>query len=263
MFLIIIDDNKLIKKELQKDYKYKGINIDINNSLISLEEGYVFDDCICKKELIITSYKVIDKDNKDIYLYLYKNNEGINDFEIYEKTDINISPYIDANIILQDNYLSDVRLLLVNNHLESEFDNTFVNHKKCKEANLFNGDFVELLGFSFYYFDELLYINSFNVDIKIEKKTIEEKVFKNNNNKPKLINYYETIKKELIIDDIKRFEQPRKGNSRKLILQVGPTITMSLAMILMAGISIYNSNLINNRLGIIGLLILFLLFHNN
>ena len=256
MFLIIIDDNKIIKKTFQKNYKYEGIEIDVDNSCISLEEGYIFDDYVNKKDLLIKKYKVIDKNNKEIYLYFYKNDVGLNNYGIYEKTDINMSFNDETNIINKDNYLSDAKLLLINNHLESGFDNTFVNHKKCKETDLYNGDLIELLGFSFYYYDEFLYINSFNVEIKISKKTIEEKVFKNDVIRPKLINYYETEKKELIIDDINRFEPPRKGNSRKLILQVGPTITMSLAMILMAGISIYNSNLINNKLGIIGLLIM-------
>ena len=45
--------------------------------------------------------------------------------------------------------------------------------------------------------------------------------------------------------------------SRKLILQIGPTITMSLAMIMMAAINVYNSYLNNgSKLSIISLLVM-------
>lgn len=256
MFLVIITKDKIIKQEFINEYKYKGIQISVSEGIIRLDDGYTFFDGTVIKNLTLTSYLVYHQ-NDEIKLYFYDIEKGAFDYKLYEIQDLYIANDLEANVISKDNYLDGYYLKLVGNHLDTNFDDLFVNHIRRKNHDLESGDFIEFLGLSFFFYNDFIYLNSFLVDSHLKEKEIRE-VIVNNKNKPiDLINYYEVPKNGLKIEKIKEFDAPRKNSSRKLILQIGPTITMSLAMILMASISIYNSYINSGTiLNIISLLIM-------
>lgn len=260
MFLIIIDNNIIVKQTINNYYKYKGINIYKNdNYFIELKDGYHFDDNTLKKQIEIKKFSIFHEDElNEINLYFYESNKGINEYTLYENSFFELSNRINSTILNTDKYLDEYYLSLNNNYLETNFDHVLVNHKKYDGSFLNVGDYIEYLGFSFYYFDSFIYLNRFNIkDIHLNNLLINEKLINKSINLPIINNYYDIPKKGLKIDKLNDFNVPRKGNDRKMILQVGPTITMSLAMIMMASINVYNSLLNSgNRLSIASFLIM-------
>ena len=258
MFLIIKDNNKYIKQSLGTYYKYKGITIykDIDYC-ISLDDGYSFYDGSKTIKVTINKYIVNVEDNyESIELYFYDNDKGINDYSIYENMNFILSSSCESRITNLDKYVND-DLKLSDGMIYTNSDLLLVNSKKYKGEYLKEGDFVEFLGFNFYYYDNFLYINNFNVDNKLNRYDIKPSIIHKNKTVPILNNYYENPKVGLNLDKLEVFNAPKKSNNRKVILQIGPTITMSLAMIMMAAINVYNTYLNNgNSLNIASILIM-------
>lgn len=244
MFVIIIDNNTVIKENVNTFYKYKGINIyKEDNYYIDLQDGYYFNDGTKKKLIELKEY-IVCKGNyyNDIHIFFYENDNGLNDFSFYENDYFELSNRINATIINADKYSNNYYLTLNNNYLETNSNFLFVNHKKYNGSLLCNGDYVEYLGFSFFYYDDYLYINKFNVkENLLNVKLINEKIIHYSNIQPNINNYYVLPKKGIEIEKLNEFAKPHKGNNRKLILQIGPTITMSMAMVMMACINVYNT----------------------
>lgn len=259
MLLIIKDDNKIEKEVLSAYYKYRGITIykSSNTYLIDLADEYSFSDNTKSKIVEYKKYTVINENESEpIHLYFYESDNGINSFELYELHDFYLSSNSET-IRNYDQYSEEYYFELCGNTIESNFKELLVNHKKYDGQILKPGSFIEMLGFNIYYYEDFLYMNCFNVEIKIPRKVVEEKVIDYKKKLPVLKNYYESTKKGLTVNKIRNFEAPRKNNSRKIIFQIGPVITMSLAMIAMASINVYNTYLNNgSKLSIISLLIM-------
>lgn len=259
MFLIIQDKHKLYKEVLNTYYKYKGITIYKDSSFyISLSNGYYFQDRTLLKELFITSYEIFhDDEYETIKIYVYQNDDGINDFNIYEQKDFIISNNINSEIVTNDEYLKNYYFEIKKGLINTNYEGIIVNKRKYKQTILKDGDHIEYLGINIFYYQDFLYINSFNIKINLSVKEDNGVILHYKNTYPIINNYYEIPKNGLKIDKIEHFNEPKKGNSRKLILQIGPTITMSLAMIMMASINVYNSYLNNgSKLSIISLLVM-------
>lgn len=259
MFVIIKDENKIIKTNIEKEYQYLGIHISISKDVIELSNDYYFDDNTRKKSIVLEEYS-INKLNRSepISIYLYENDNGINDYQIYEKQDFTLDSNNASDIVIKDFYMMDYYLKLKENKLETNCSFLLLNGNYYNHQELVSGDYIELLGFSFYYYSSFLYINNFNVINNLSIKKVEEKEQLDRIIPYELSNIYEEPKKIFKLDEIKEFNKPRKNNSRKLVLQIGPTITMSLAMVMLATINIYNSYLNNSltALGIVALIIM-------
>ena len=117
MFLLIRDGINFLYLYLNKisiPYQYKGIEIIEEKGIyhFSLKHGYYFLDHDKKRRIENKKYRIKQKDFfNDIEIFVYKNNEGIDDYHLYQnKTFIYYDDHR-ANIINKDEYLRDYYLI--------------------------------------------------------------------------------------------------------------------------------------------------------
>lgn len=255
MLIIIKDKEKIIKKNIDGIYKYKGIKIDTINLLIKLDNNYYFSDGTISKQLEVKHYRIINKYNQ-IDLYVYDKNYGLSKFKLFKIQEFVAGASTSATITLNDPYLKNKYLVYRYGRLESNTE-ILLNNRTYKDEDLKDGDKIELLSFTFYYFKDFLYINDLFVDIKLSNKELDKKIINYKINKPLINNYYEEKRNELIIDNLDRFQVQRVTNDKKLILQMGPTLTTSMSMLCVASINVYNAYLNNtSTLSLIALMIM-------
>ena len=58
-----------------------------------------------------------------------------------------------------DQYLEGYYVVFRGGHIETNYDSLIINRHKYNNEELKNGDYIEFLSFSFYYFDKFLYMN--------------------------------------------------------------------------------------------------------
>lgn len=243
MFILIQDRNRISSYELNKDIEYDGIHIYFKNDkyYIELKKGLYFVDSTKCKELKVGKYTIkLDKAFYTISIYVYENSTGYYDYKLYKNTNFLIANDSKANIISKDIYLSNYYLALQNGKLSSNYD-ILVNHNQYNDFTLKQGDIIEYLGTKIIYFEEFLYINSFNLDIHIDEykpiytsiKYIDTKL---------LDHYYipEDIY-ELEVPSILEYEKIKKPNNFDFIKSLIPNFIMCLTMGLMASINYLNT----------------------
>ena len=254
MFIVINEGIKFLSFNLKDEslpYSYKDLKIINENDkhYISLNNHFHFEDGRIKEELKIKKY--IIKQNhflNDIELFVYKDDVGLNSFVICRNLPLIFANHPKAHIINSDAYLKGVYLCLKDKHLITNYEYLLLNDQLYAGEELKKGDKVRLLNFSFYYYEDFLYINSFYPFKQSIRKDVEERIIKYENKKPSVNNYYLPVKKDIEIKKLKEYKPIHIQKSKKLIFQIGPSITMSLAMISIAGINIYNNYLNSNNI---------------
>ena len=248
MFVTIKDYNNLTNVDLNNvsSYLYKGIEFykEKDEYYISLRKGFYFKDKEKVKKLEIKKYIVKNQDVfNDIEILVYKSGKGIDDYCLYENSPFVLACSNKGNIVCHDYYLKDYYLAYKDQTLMTNFDFLLLNGCIYNGEKLKNGDEVRFYNFRFIYNDHYLYINNFNVDIKLKKKNFEESVHHYLNHKPIIKNRYLQEIKQLDIKEISDYKEVKKIKQKKLIFQIGPSLTMTLAMCGIAGINVYNNYL--------------------
>ena len=249
MFVLLQDGAFLLKACISKDilpFTYKGISIvDKNNKLIiCLKKGYFFSDRDKMRYLEEGKYVIkASESENDLILYVYKDSKGIDDYKIY-----NNEPFVylnspKASIINEDPLLNGYYLIYKDHKLKTNASVLYLNGRLYKDEILKNGDFISFYNFQFYYYDQFLYINNFLVQNKIKEKIIEEHLFHYENAKPITHNYLLDQPKQINISELKKYNEIKKIKQRPLVYQIGPSLTMSLALIFVALINIYKNYL--------------------
>ena len=250
MFILIKDNNTISTYNLDSEIKYKGIHIYSKNDnyYISLDKGLYFEDNSKTKQLSITSYVVYEANvYYQINIYVYENDDGINDYELYKTGNFLVYNDSSTNIITRDPYLKNYYLGFKEGYLQTNFD-IRVNGNKYDSSKLKPGDLIEYLGLRIYYFDEFLYINNFNVEVKLKKHQCENAVIKYQNTK-KIDNFYISDDiYELDIKDLDKYKLPNKQDSKELIKNLIPNFIMCICMWLMAYTNYINNKSSNNIL---------------
>lgn len=246
MILLIKDGYHINTYKISSYYHVEGIVIDTKSMIITLDNNYYFLDDTKTKKLEYIKYEIKQKGSYELKeVFLYQEDTSLSNFKIYEKRDFIISNNKNSTIISNDPYLKDYYLVFRNDALETNYDGLICNDKKYEGSELKNGDYIEYLGFNFFYYDEFLYMNDFLVVNRLPIKNIQEKINIHTYAKPEINNFYEEGYNDIEVEPLEQFVSPNRSNSRKLILQMGPALTMSLAMMLVAGINVYNSYLTN------------------
>lgn len=252
MFVVIKDGLNIVRIVLEKTnmpYRYKGIEIlkQDDDYFFNLKKGYCFIDGTKIKKVEIKTYSIKHKDHfNNIEIYVYSDDNGFNDFKLYEITSFIYADNPKAPIINKDDNLKGVYLYLKGNTIQCNYKDLLLNNRIYNNEELKNGDKVCLLNFIFYYYDEFLYINNFKTVNRLSLKNIEEKLIKYEALKPRFNTYLIPQRKELELDVLKEYHPIRIPKQRKLVFQIGPSITMSMAMLSIAGINVYN-NYLNNQ----------------
>ena len=257
MLAIIIDNNSICRYELNKDIQYKGINIYEKNGkyYIDLKTGYYFNDNSKSKILEVKRYdiNIADKLN-NICIYVYETNEGINEYSLYKTIPFIIASDKSANIVSNDQYLKDYYLSYSNGYIKSNYE-VFVNHTKYNNSPLKSGDMVEYLGIKFFYFEDFIYINNFNIVVKIPKYDVFYANIKYKAITTKDTYYLPENIEKLSLEDIKAYEPIKKPNNIDFIKSIIPNLIMCLSMGLMAYIN-YISNIAKTNNSIVSYIIM-------
>lgn len=251
MFIIIKDGydiNYLNLEKINYPYQYKSIEIINDNGYsIKLNNDYHFEDKTNYKLIELSRYKIIHNNPFEIIeLFIYQNDEGFNDYYLYKNESFIFNENNKANIICKDNNLKGVYLYLKNKQIQTNYEYLLINDKPFKNEELKSGDKISLFSFIFFYYENFLYINNFLINNKLNKYHINEEIIHYDNNKILIKNHYLIKRKELEIAEIKTYNQINIPKQRKLIYQIGPSITMSLAMLSIASINVYNNYLNGN-----------------
>lgn len=241
MFIILIDNDVLIKTKLKTSFNYKGINIKKNNDEYIFELAYPYDlnddFKVKEKRYVIENYESTNK----IYIYVYKNDEGMNNFNIYPNRDLSIGENKAGTIINTDKYLSGKYLIIKDGIIQTNFNNVFLNNKRYLGETLKHEDVIDYLGTRIYYYKNFLYINNFHLQFNIKPARLKENIYHLKSEQIKIDNYFKRNHSDIVLKKLIQFNPPRKLNNKKLVYQIGPSITMSLAMSSIAAINIYNS----------------------
>lgn len=251
MYIVIKDGINYIRIKTEKTsfpYVYKTVEIIQNNNdfFIQLKNGSFLDNSRIKK--VENKYYFIRQKRigAEIEIFIYKTDEGIDNFSIYENEPFLIAHNLKANIISEDDLMSKYYLYYRDRKIKTNYDCVLLNGKLYKDEILVIGDEIRFHNFIFYYYDDFLYINEFNTINKIKKKVVIEKKIKYETKKIIHRNYFIKDRKDLLIDEIEEYKPLHQINNKKLIFQIGPSLTMSISMLAIAAINVYN-NYLNNQ----------------
>ena len=167
MFILIQDGNELTRVEITKNilpFKYRGIEIvDKSGRLyICLNKGFFFSDRDKVRKLEQRKYVIKTSDLiSEINLFVYSDSKGIDDYKLYNNEPFLYISSPKANIENKDPMLRDYYLMYKDHKLKTNAPVLLLNGKAYKDEELNSGDFISFYNFSFYYYDDSLYINNF------------------------------------------------------------------------------------------------------
>ena len=156
MFLIIIEKDKKEEVIFKDEYNHPKFKI-IDKEFV-LSEGYYL-----KKgnEKIETNHSyLISNDFEDIKIFVYKDDKGIRNYDVYQRKNFIISSY-SGDVITHDPFLRDKYLRIEGNSIDTNIDDIYLASRLYCGQEIQNGDLLEVLGFKCYIYDDFIYLNAF------------------------------------------------------------------------------------------------------
>lgn len=239
MFLIIIEKDKKEEVIFKDEYNHPKFKI-IDKEFV-LSEGYYL-----KKgnEKIETNHSyLISNDFEDIKIFVYKDDKGIRNYDVYQRKNFIISSY-SGDVITHDPFLRDKYLRIEGNSIDTNIDDIYLASRLYCGQEIQNGDLLEVLGFKCYIYDDFIYLNAFYNQCQINKIKLKEKIVKIKQSPIKINNYHDGENFKFEIEQLTKFNPPR-NNKRDLLSQLGPAITMALTLVGISSINIYSNYLLN------------------
>ena len=241
MFVIIKNNCSITKYNLTNDLylSFASFIFRKNKYFLELKDDYYFIDHTKAKQIIPNKYIISNSTFLyNIYIYVYENNFGINNFNLYNKCNFVIAHNKKANIYLNDNYLNNTYLVYKDGYLKSNYE-ILLNNRKYISSKIKQGDIVDYLGIRIIFFNDFLYINSFNIDIKLAHFNIKEISYINKEKKIstnyEISKYYDEYK----IPKLDKFNIIKKPSFKDYFKSIIPSIIMSISAIVL---SIFNNN---------------------
>ncbi len=245
LFIFYVDKTKIEHFELSKDiayFDYASLHFYLNDNKwhLHLKNGLV-DNC---KEVILHNgvYKINNEDAfYDSKLFVYENNEAYDKFTILPNRPFIISNHPESTVIVDDELLEGYYLFYEDERIKTNSHYVYLNGKPYEGIILKDFDLVEFIGIKFIYHHNFIYLNKFNNRTKkryeLHFNTYIYPLISSINNyiKPK---YLGDLSNELAIYD---YQEIKKKTFPSLIEQLGPGLTMSLAMCLVAYLNVQNS----------------------
>lgn len=249
MFIVIKDGTVFVRlntDELSLPYAYSGIEIvkEYEEYFFLLKKGFRFPEGDSRRRIEIRKYIVKHKDLfNDMEICVYENDDGFNDYELCNNVPFIFADNPKAPVISHDPYLKNTHLYLKNGQINTNYNCLLLNGKIYDNEILKDGDKICLLNFIFYYYEGFLYMNSFLVENRLQKRKFREQVSRYESSKPGISTSFLPVRKELEVEKLKEYVPVRPLKQRKAIFQIGPSITMSMAMLSIAAINVYNNYL--------------------
>ena len=252
MYIVIRDGLRYVRIDTERTvlpYIYKDIEVirEEERILLRLKKEYRFEDGSSLKALKVQSYLIsTPQRHKDLMVYVYENADGFDDYTVYEKLPFVYASNRKATLYTSDPYLKGKYLYLKGRVLETNSEELTVNDRPYRDEELKEGDRISLLNFVCYYYEDLLYMNGFMMTSRLPRKEMAEVVCRYEHERPKLSVRFLNTRKELVIPELREYSPAVYPKERSIMFQIGPGITMSLAMLGVAGINIY-SNYLNGQ----------------
>ena len=247
MFIVIKDGTDFIRFDLEEvslPYIYSGVEItkESEGYFFHLKKGFSFSDGGNSRKIELRKYVIRRKELfNDLEIYVYESGKGFDDYALYNNVPFILADNKKAPVICCDPYLENTHLYLKNGQISTNSSCLLLNGRIYENEILKDGDKLSLLNFVFFYYEDFLYMNSFMVENRLQKKTVPETVVRYENSRPVTSTRFLPVKKELEIEKIREYHPLKPVRQRKMIFQIGPSITMSMAMLSIAGINVYNN----------------------
>ncbi|MBR0420544.1 MAG: hypothetical protein IJI66_15380 [Erysipelotrichaceae bacterium] len=244
MFIIIKDRRKLIRKVLeQNEFIYNGIRFYTSNGIyyIALEKGLSFSDSNKVARLEYKKYLISSNENYyQIEIYVYENDEGINDFGFYPNQNFIVAASRKASIFSKDLYLKEAYFYIKDGIINTNFDLS-VNGKEYDGFPLKQADVIEYLGLKVIWYEDFLYINHFLAEIQLKPLNINEQLVSYSYQLPCLRENIVQNYSELVFDELREFETVEDKTDRDIIKVILPNMIMSFTVVATSFISFYTS----------------------
>lgn len=242
MYILFEDDtNSIILDENHPFCLHKAMNFYYDSGgFLSLEEGYRFKDGSRKKRLEYRCYEIVRIETIKIFVY---ENIDPDDYHMYRDSDFIMSKDQRSGIITHDLYLAKHYLYYHERHIRTSWPNLLLNGRKYDNEELKDGDEITMLSFRMKIRNGFLYISSYLNDNRLQKYIPEPKEFRFRKKEIPKREICIANKEELLLPDIREFKVPQYPKQRNILLQMGPAVTMSTAMVAVSAINSYNSYL--------------------
>ena len=241
MFAIIKDKSSYERYRLEKDISCHGIDIYRKKNIwyLSLKDQLFFDDGTKIKKLEPKRYDIY-RDNVfyGIEVAIYQDDEGYEEYGIYENKPFLFSTNPRSQILCQDTYLKDYYLLYKDEALKTNYE-VSINGHAYNGYPLSDGDEIDFLGFRFIFFKEFLYINHFKAEVRLQHLKIDPQRISYINRKQVPDYFRPEVEEELVLEKLKPYESQTKPDSAAFLRSLLPNIVMCLSISLMAFISFY------------------------
>lgn len=139
-----------------------------------------------------------------------------------------------STILSKDPYLKNSYLLYKDGSLQSNGAAIFRNGSSYQGEELVNGDEIWFMTFHFFYYEDFLYLATFNNEIRLPpfKLNVIEHLPPFRAAAGESLGY--RLKAELKLLELQEFKAPPVQRQRNLLLQIAPSFTMSLTMLTVA-----------------------------
>ncbi len=170
-FLIVKDRKSFIREKLDEETSFScpGFSVHCRKGRFYMNTavGFRLEDGRKACRLEIGKY-VVCAENKfrELEIYVYRSDEGIDSFSFYKYEDFILSAEADSLILTRDPYLKEGRLSFAGGRIDTDLDIS-VNGSNYDGLPLKRGDRIEYLGIRIFFYGEFLYINHFMMDIQL------------------------------------------------------------------------------------------------
>ena len=250
MFILIKDKRKISRYDLSQVFtiQYKGIRIyeKKDAAYISLKDGYSLKSGEMTARISENAYYVNTPEAYgEIEVYIYDNDEGIDDFIFAQKSDFLIASDPRSGVICFDPNLQDKYLYFKDGGIRSNFD-VVVDGRRYEEGLIENGSRVEFLGIIFYVFADFIYINRFLNEIHLPPYQLKASRLVYKRQLPRSYRLLAESYEQLQIEELVKYEPLNSEVRNDIFRSVLPSLIMSFGILSISMLNLYNNYLNSN-----------------
>ena len=244
-YLIVKDRKSFIRKRLDEETSFscRGFSVYCrkNRFYLNAMDGFHMEDGskICRLE---NRYYVVssEKTFREYEIYVYKSDEGIDDFAFFTAEDFILSAASDSRIVTHDPYIKTGRLSFKDGRIDTDLDIS-VNRGSYDGLPLKRGDQIEYLGIRIFFYGDFLYINRFMMDIHLPPHTIRY-------GRPRYAHHLlkRTVSRKpaaelLVLPEFREYKPLDEAPKTGIVRTILPALVMSLSVAAIPFLGIYEN----------------------
>ena len=234
MYLIIKDRKSFIRKRIDEETSFscQGFSVYCRKKrcYLSAKDGFHLEDGrkICRLEE--RRYAIFAEERfREYEVYVYRSNEGIDDFSFYAVKDFVLSAEPESLIVTRDPYLKKGRISFAEGRLQTDLD-VSVNGGSYDGLSLRQGDRIEYLGIRIFFYGEFLYMNRFLMDISLPPYLIRYAKFRFTFRYRERVYCHRKSFKPLNLPEFSKYSPPEETMKTDIARAILPALIMSLSI---------------------------------